>query len=208
MLQGVKNILFDLGGVLFHIDYMRTIDAFKKLGITDFDKHFTQHQQNDLFDSFETGKISSSIFVKELQKSLPDCSHQEIINAWNAMLIGLPQEHLKLLENLAKKYRLFLLSNANQIHIQFVNEYLQRNLNINSINQFFEKAYFSQEIGMRKPLKSTFEWVLKDANISAKETLFIDDTTQHIEGAKQAGLKTCHLESNEAIISLFPGITL
>ena len=58
MLKGVKNILFDLGGVLFHIDYQRTIDAFKKLGITDFEKHFTQHQQNDLFDAFETGKIS------------------------------------------------------------------------------------------------------------------------------------------------------
>ena len=122
MLQGVKNILFDLGGVLFHIDYQRTIDAFKKLGITDFEKHFTQYQQNDLFDSFETGKISSSIFVKELKEFLPSCSDQEIINAWNAMLIGLPQEYLKLLEELAKKYRLFLLSNANQIHIQFVND--------------------------------------------------------------------------------------
>ena len=208
MLEGVKNILFDLGGVLFHIDYQRTIDAFKKLGITDFEKHFTQHQQNDLFDAFETGKISSSVFVNALQKSLPNCSQQEIINAWNAMLIGLPQEYLKLLEDLGKNYRLFLLSNANQIHIQFVNEYLQKNLNITSINEFFEKAYFSQEIGMRKPHRSTFEWVLKDANILAEETLFIEDTAQHIKGAKQAGLKTHHLDSNTAIISLFPGTTL
>ena len=208
MLQGVKNILFDLGGVLFHIDYQRTIDAFKKLGITDFEKHFTQHQQNDLFDAFETGKISPAVFVKTLQKSLPDCSDKEIINAWNAMLIGLPQEYLKFLEDLGKKYRLFLLSNANEIHIQFVNEYLQKNLNIPSINQFFEKAYYSQEIGMRKPHKSTFEWVLNDANILAEETLFIEDTAQHIGGAKQAGLKTHHLESNSAIIWLFPGIAL
>ena len=124
------------------------------------------------------------------------------------MLIGLPNEYLKFLEGLGKKYRLFLLSNANEIHIQFVNDFLKNRYNIPSINKFFEKAYYSQEIGMRKPHKSTFQWVLKDANILAKETLFIEDTPHHIEGAKQAGLKTHHLESNSAIISLFPDITL
>ena len=208
MLKGVKNILFDLGGVLFHVDYKRTIDAFKSLGLTDFEKLFNQHQQNHLFDSFETGKISSKLFVKKLQEFLPGCSEQEIIVGWNAMLIGMPQEYLKLLENLKNKYRLFLLSNANKIHIQFVNEYLQKNLKINSINQFFEKTYYSHEIGLRKPHKSTFDWVIKDANILAEETLFIEDTTQHIVGAKKAGLKTHHLETNSAIISLFPGTTL
>ena len=208
MLKGVKNILFDLGGVLFHIDYQRTIDAFKKLGITDFEKHFTQHQQNDLFDAFELGKIKPEVFVKTLHESLPFCSDQEIIDAWNAMLIGLPNEYLKFLEILGEKYRLFLLSNANEIHIQFVNDFLKNRYNIPSINQFFEKAYYSQEIGMRKPHKSTFEWVLNDANILAKETLFIEDTAHHIEGAKQAGLKTHHLESNSAIISLFPDTAL
>tara|TARA_B100000900_G_scaffold416123_1_gene449264 strand:+ start:107 stop:733 length:627 start_codon:yes stop_codon:yes gene_type:complete len=208
MLKGVKNILFDLGGVLFHIDYQRTIDAFKNLGINDFEKYFTQHQQNDLFDAFETGKINQKVFVTTLQDSLPACSDQEIIDAWNAMLISLPQEYLKFLDRLSKKYRLFLLSNANNIHIQFVNTFLKENYNIPSINQFFERVYYSHEIGMRKPYKCTFKWVLKDANILAEETLFIEDTAQHIEGAKQAGLKTYHLESNTPIISLFPGTTL
>ena len=208
MLKGVKNILFDLGGVLFHIDYQRTIDAFKNLGINDFEKHFTQHQQDDLFDAFETGKINQKFFVKTLQDSLPACSYKEIVDAWNAMLITLPHEYLKFLDGLSKKYRLFLLSNANKIHIQFVNTFLKEHYNIPSINQFFEKAYYSHEIGMRKPHKYTFKWVLKDANILAEETLFIEDTTQHIEGAKQAGLKTYQLESNAPIISLFPGTTL
>ena len=204
----IKNILFDLGGVLFHIDYRRTIDAFKKLGISDFEKYFTQHQQCDLFDDFETGKISSELFLKTLQKSLPACSDQEIKNAWNAMLITLPQKYLKFLEDLGKNYRLFLLSNTNEIHIQFVNAFLKKGYNIPSINQFFEKAYYSHEIGMRKPHKTTFEWVLNDSNILAEETLFIEDTAQHIEGAIQAGLKTHHLDSNTAIISLFPDTAL
>ena len=101
---------------------------------------------------------------------------------------------MKFLECLGRKYRLFLLSNANEIHIQYVNDFLKNRYNIPSINQFFEKAYYSQEIGMRKPHKSTFQWVLKDANILAKETLFIEDNAHHIEGAKQAGLKTHHLD--------------
>ena len=208
MLRDVKNILFDLGGVLFHIDYQRTIDAFKNLGIHDFEQYFTQHQQNDFFNAYETGKIRTEVFIKTLQESLPACSNQEIVGAWNAMLIGLPQEYLKFLKGLGKKYRLFLLSNANEIHIEFVNAFLKKHYNIHSINQFFEKAYYSQEIGMRKPHKSTFDWVLKDANILAEETLFIEDTAQHIEGAKQAGLKTHHLKSNTGIISLFPDTTL
>ena len=175
MLKGINNILFDLGGVLFHIDYQRTINAFKKLGIADFEKRFTQHQQNDFFDAFETGKISQNVFINTLQKCLPACSDQEIINAWNAMLIGLPKQHLKILETLGKNYRLFLLSNANEIHIQFVNAFLKKRYNIPSIIQFFEKTYYSHEIGMRKPHISTFEWVLKDSNILAEETLFIED---------------------------------
>ena len=208
MLQGVKNILFDLGGVLFHIDYQRTIKAFQKLGLTDFEAHFTQHQQNDLFDAFETGKVSAKYFVGELQKLLPHCSEQQIIDAWNTMLIGIPKENLDLLEKLSIDYRLFLLSNANSLHIQFVNVFLQKTYGIASMNGFFEKAFYSYEIGMRKPHKETFEWVMNDACIKANETLFIDDTAQHIVGAKASGLKTHHLESNSAIISLFPDIAL
>ena len=130
MLQGVKNILFDLGGVLFHIDYQRTIKAFQKLGLTDFEAHFTQHQQNDVFDAFETGKISAHYFVDELQKLLPHCSEQQIIDAWNAMLIGIPKENLDLLEKLSNNYRLFLLSTTNVLHIQVANAYLKKTYEI------------------------------------------------------------------------------
>ena len=125
MLKGVKNILFDLGGVLFHIDYNRTIDAFKELGITNFKKYFTQHQQCELFDAFETGKISAELFVKTIQKLSANCANQEIIDAWNAMLVDLPKENLNFLVALSENYRLFLLSNTNEIHIQFVNAFLK-----------------------------------------------------------------------------------
>lgn len=208
MLTAIKNILFDLGGVLFHIDYQKSIDAFKALGVSDFETHFTQHQQNDLFDAFETGKVSAADFINALKPLIPHCREEEIIAAWNAMLIGLPKENLELLKQLSQKYRLFLLSNANEIHIEFVNASLQQQHGIENINHYFEKAYYSQEIGMRKPHKATFDWVMKDAGIKAEETLFIEDTAQHIAGAKCAGLKTHHLKSNSTLNTLFPGIAL
>lgn len=208
MAEAVKNILFDLGGVLFHIDYQRTIDAFKALGLAGFEAHFTQDQQNKLFDDFETGKITSEAFIQAWKPLLPQRSEKEITAAWNAMLLGLPKENLAFLKQLSQQYRLFLLSNTNDIHIQFVNAFLQQQYGINNINGFFEKTYYSQEIGLRKPHKETFDWVLKDAGIIAEETLFIEDSAQHIAGAKRTGLKTHHLESNSALTTLFPGIAL
>jgi glucose-1-phosphatase len=208
MKKEIKNILFDLGGVLFHLDYQRTIQAFQDLGFNEFKDYFTQFKQNPLFDAFETGKISSEVFISELQKELPEASSTEIINAWNAMLIGIPSHKLQLLKELGKHYRLFMLSNANEIHLDFVNQHLKEVHGISCIKPLFEKAFYSQEIGLRKPHATTFEWVLKEAGIQAEETLFIEDTIQHIEGAKSVGLHTHHLKSNEEFSPLFPGIAL
>src|ERR1041385_8056059 len=113
----MKNIIFDLGGVLLNLDMRKTRTAFHELGMTDFDNHFTQAKQSGIFDLFDCGKISPEEFRKELKKHLPNhISDEQIDAAWNAMLNDLPAERLKLLRQLAKKYRLFLLSNTNEIH--------------------------------------------------------------------------------------------
>ena len=203
MLKEVKNILFDLGGVLFHLDYNKTINEFIKLGATHFETIFTQHQQQELFNNFETGKVDSTCFINELQKEIPACSERELINAWNAMLLGMPYENLKLLQTIQGRYRLFLLSNANTLHISEVNRQLKNTFNINDLDNLFEKAYYSHKIGKRKPHVETFNWVIEDANIKAEETLFIEDSIQHIEGAKKAGLQTLHLKTNDSITSFF-----
>ena len=96
----INNILFDLGGVLYHIDYCTTIKAFENLGIKNFHEHFSQQQQNNLFDRLETGKISDEEFIKEMKVLLPNCTKEKIIDAWNALLIGIPQENIQLLKDL------------------------------------------------------------------------------------------------------------
>ena len=202
-MTAIKNILFDLGGVLYHIDYGLTIKSFEKLGIKNFHEHFSQQQQNNLFDRLETGKISDEDFIKEMKALLPHCTREEIINAWNALLIGLPQENLQLLKDLSKQYRLFLLSNTNSIHINRINKLLNKDYNLKSLDPLFDKVYLSHQIGLRKPNSETFEWVLKDAGILAQETLFVEDSIQHIEIANKLGIQTQLWVSNEPFKGFF-----
>lgn len=204
----IKNILFDLGGVLYHISYLKTIEAFKNLGIENAVNIYSQKQQSQLFDLFETGKINEENFFFELKQLSPLTTTEELKKAWNSMLLGMPKEYLQLLKNLKKKYNLYLLSNANVTHIKHVKADLQTNNGIDNLESLFDKAYFSQEIGMRKPHAETFKWVLEDAKIKAHETLFIEDSIQHIEGAKLAGLHCCHISSNKGLTEAFLGKAL
>ena len=114
-----------------------------------------------MFDRLEKGKISDEDFIKEMKVLLPHCTREKIINAWNALLIGLPKENIQLLQSSFKKYRLFLLSNTNSIHINHINKLLYKNYNLKSLDSLFDKIYLSHQIGKRKPNSETFEWVLK-----------------------------------------------
>jgi putative hydrolase of the HAD superfamily len=202
-MKDIKNILFDLGGVLYHIDYNLTKVAFEKLGVNDFNTHYSQQQQNKLFDNLETGKISSKEFISKMLEILPHSSEEDIVDAWNALLIGFTKENLKLLEYLSDKYKLYLLSNTNAIHIEKINSELQDLFGYTAVDEFFEKTYLSHEIGRRKPDVETFEWLLKDAGIKAEETLFIEDSIQHVESADKVGIKTVLWSSNKPITAFF-----
>ena len=200
----IKNILFDLGGVLYHIDYSLTIKAFEKLGIKEFHKHFSQQQQNNLFDRLETGSVNPEKFFEEMMVLLPNCTKKQIIDAWNALLLDIPQENIRLLKKLSKKYKLYLLSNTNSIHIERINEQLYEKYGLKNLNPLFDAVFLSHEIGMRKPNTETFEYVLDEAGIEARETLFIEDSIQHIESANIVGIQTRLWKSNKPLSGLFP----
>lgn len=203
-LDGVKNIIFDLGGVILNIDYLKTEKAFKNLGILNFDEIYSQAKQTNLFNDLETGKIGENEFCEKLN-SLTDSnfSNKEIIECWNAMLLDLPKERIELLNNLKSKFRIFLLSNTNEIHLKAFNKTIKDNYKPNLFNELFENHYFSHSLKMRKPHPETFTKVLELNNLKASETFFIDDSIQHIEGANKAGLKTYFLTPDEDILSLF-----
>lgn len=198
-----KAIIFDLGGVLLNIDYNKSKSAFETLGITDFDMHFSQLSQSHLFDRYEKGEVSSASFRNELkQESEIDCSDQELDHAWNAMLLDFPIHRLQLLENISQKIPLYLFSNTNEIHIKQFKIKLEEWGILNRFEEVFTKIYYSFEFSNRKPDPSSFERILKENNLEASQTLFIDDSPQHIEGAKKVGLHTVLLESTLDITNL------
>lgn len=199
----IKNIIFDLGGVILNIDYNKTIESFKSLGIPGFELLFTQAKQEHLFDKYETGEIHSNDFLSGLKAKMPSTvSKEDIQEAWNDMLLDLPAERLDLLNKLKSKYRTALLSNTNEIHLQAFHEIIKRENQIDSLTPFFQSVYYSCQMGLRKPDPSIFLHVCNQEQFEPSETLFIDDSLQHVEGAKKAGLKAVHLDGM-TIIDLF-----
>lgn len=186
----VKNIIFDLGGVLLNIDYMLTQKAFEDLGVQDAGGVYSQAAQRTLFDDFETGRINTVNFLEGLKEFCPNgVSSAQLQEAWNAMLLDFPAHRLTLLHRMKERYRIFLLSNTNAIHFEGFNRIILEQHGIDNFASLFHKAYYSHELGMRKPDAEIFEWVLKDQGLAKEETVFIDDSIQHVEGAQTTGLK-------------------
>lgn len=181
----MNNIIFDLGGVILNLDYQETVRAFKKI-IPNLDDSTFYGKENQLefFSLYETGKITTQDFLARFNSQYnSQLSLEEFKKAWNAMLFDIPKSRLNLLSSLKPK-RLFLLSNINEIHEDAVGD----------LTPYFEKVYYSHRIGLRKPNPEIFKLVLKENNLDLHDTLFIDDSEQHIRGAQSIGLQSIHLK--------------
>ena len=195
-----KNIIFDLGGVLLDLDFQRSIDAFEKLGLNNFETMFSQFKADELFAKLETGHLTEAAFYAAVKKRTEkEITDAEIDHAWNALILNFRIESLALLEKLAADYKLFLLSNTNSIHLTYFKKLFTKQTGKPLLDAYFNKAWYSNEVGLRKPGAEIFEFALKDENLLATETLFIDDTLINIETAHKLGFKTHHLLSTERI---------
>jgi len=206
-MKNYKAIIFDLGGVILNIDYLLTINEFEKLGIENASNFYSKKVQNPIFDKIEVGAISSKEFMAALKKKCNNTSLEQVENAWNAMLSDLPQNRLTLIKKLKNKYKIFLLSNTNKIHMQA----FQNKIGVKTWGEFsalFDKMYLSFEIGFRKPDKSAFKIILKENSLKPNEVLFIDDSPQHIETAKRLGMNCYYLLDEEDVTTIFPDIIL
>ncbi|TSJ39661.1 HAD family phosphatase [Mucilaginibacter corticis] len=191
-MKPIKNIIFDYGNVIFNIDFNRVAAAWKKLGITNADEFYGHRQQDDVFNALERGQISPAAFrdrIRELTHK-PELTDEQIDDAWNQIFVGIPKGNHEILQQIKDKYRTFLLSNINAIHYDYVHDYLKREYNMVDNSHLFEKTYYSHLVGKRKPDAEIFEQVLHENNLDPAETLFIDDSPQHLETAKKLGLQT------------------
>ena len=202
--HNIRNIVFDFGGVICNIDFRLSELKFKELGFKGFNPSYSVDGGEDVFRRLEGGKISIPEFSGILKKYLtPDVTDEEVLEAWNAMILNIPSHRVKLLEAVRKSYRIFILSNSNEVHY---NKYLgdfSKNYGYHSFTSLFEKTWFSFQIHLQKPSKEIFEYVIRDGNLDPFETLFVDDSLQHIEAAGNVGLRTYHLRPPEEISGLF-----
>lgn len=204
MQQPYDTILLDLGGVLIDVDYHATARAFRALGHPDFDRLYSKAQQDHLFDGFETGALSPTQFRDRIRQVLdPSLSDAAIDANWNAMLGSVPPARIELVSRLKARYQVLLLSNTNAIHVPAFEAIIERENGITDFKALFHGAYYSCEIGKRKPEAASYRHVLERHEADPTRTLFIDDSIQHVHGARAAGLHAEHLElANEDVIGL------
>lgn len=194
----IKTLLFDFGDVFLNLDKEATFRELQKLGLNVFKPEMEQ-----LNDAYEKGELTSNEFVEYYQKWFPQANRQSIVDAWNAILLDFPKHRIEFIENLAasKKHQLLLLSNTNEIHIDWVKnniEYYER------FKRCFEKFYLSHEIGYRKPDVEVFEFVLNENNIQPEKLFFVDDTKTHTDTANKLGIHVWNLNPNtDDITELF-----
>lgn len=194
----IDTIIFDFGDIFINLDKEATISGLKKLGMTEWNSEFDR-----LNLMFETGDISHGDFLAGFQEQLPDASIDEILDAWNAVLLDFPLYRLEFLQMLSKKYRLFLLSNTDSIHI----ETFENKTGVSFYSDFyqcFEKVYFSFEIGKRKPNPEAYQYIINKHELSPKRTLFVDDKKENTDAAAALGIHVWNLQvGKEDVVDLF-----
>lgn len=195
----INNIIFDFGDVFINLNKQATLSKLQALGIKEVTPKMIQ-----INEAYETGDISTDSFIAFYKKLLPSCSSEQLIAIWNAIILDFPEYRLEFLEQLCqlKKYRLFLLSNTNHLHIQYVIQTMGKE-RYNRFKNCFEQFYLSHEIGLRKPNQEVYNFVLSTNKLDTAQTLFIDDTTENTEAAKSLGLKTWNINPlKEDVIQL------
>lgn len=186
-LSGIKNIVFDFGNVVMDIDFQKTIDEFKSIGFKDVEQFLKDYRSLGFFSDYQEGKISDKEFISKIKEiGHLNLNNQIIIDAWNAMLLDYDLQRIDFLKKLRKKYKIYLLSNTNNLHYE---NFAFRVPHSNSIDELFDKTYYSHTLQQSKPSVEIYNCVMTDAKINPSESLFIDDLQENIEGAKNAGMK-------------------
>ncbi len=198
----IRNIVFDLGGVLIDLDTTGCSEAFSNLGFNMPDDLVKRFHGEDIFNLYETGSISTNDFLHKLaDESAMEVTHEQLSSAWNSMLGPLRISSLDFLKTLKQQYHLYLLSNTNELHEVSVKRKLL-DAGLPPIDSMFIKPYFSHKIHLRKPGREIFEYVVSNAGILPEETLFIDDTALNLPNAAEVGIRTYLLTAGSRIENL------
>lgn len=200
MMENIRNLIFDLGNVILNIDTKLSEIAFAKYGMNDFEKLYTLASQNELFDRLEVGSITENEFYDEFRR-VTGCKldNKTLEQCWDALIMDFPSARIEMLKRLKNegKYRTFILSNTNIIHYRFYTAMLKRTRGVDGLESLVEHAYFSHEIGLKKPNRDIFDYVVEHSHIKPEESIFIDDNEANIKAANALGFNTIFLKDND-----------
>ena len=195
----IKNLIFDFGDVFINLDKAGAMQNALDL----FEVETLPEELVAINTLYEQGLLTTEEFIEFYQENFPKLTEDDIRIAWNFILRDFPIERLEFLQQLAvkKDYKLILLSNTNELHIDWIKRKVKF---YNDFKSCFDAFYLSHEIQLRKPNANIYEFVLRENNIKAEESLFIDDTLENTEAAKQLGIHVWNIdETKEDIINLF-----
>ena len=199
----IRNIVFDLGGVLVDLDFKAAINGLQEAGFANVKEQLMAFDRGGIFQKFEVGEITADEFRTAIREnSTVTLTDEEVDNLWNAMLLEIPREKLELILHLRGKYMVYLLSNTNSIHWDYVckNAFNYRGFRV---EDYFEETFLSYEMHLAKPDKAIFEKVLSDANLLAEETLFIDDSEANCKAAQEVGIHAHHYHVGDDLSKIF-----
>ena len=204
----IKNIIFDFGGVLLNLDYQRTFDELGQLMGHNLSLTDMPADMQEVYLRYERGELQSENFMWHIQKLAKRQITQphKIIKAWNAMLLGWNADRLPWLLSLRERYQVYLLSNTNDLHIKWVHKDLKQQHNITDFEcTYFDNVYYSHEVGMQKPTAAIYELVLSDNDLSAAETIFVDDNAANVAAAAALGITAIQHDPSTEIMEQLPG---
>jgi len=200
--RNIRNLLFDLGGVILDIDVNATKKLFYELGLPSMFLQYPENMVTDVFYKYETGKLDTAGFMDEVRMiSGLDLSDDEISRAWTAMLVGIPKERVVLLDKLKERYSLFMLSNTSPLHVPVFEQMYLDGAGV-SMHAVFTRIYYSFEIGYHKPDIEAWEYVIRDSGIEPGETLFLDDNIHNIKVSQELGFRAIHIHERTSLMNL------
>ncbi len=203
--SSVKNLIFDLGGVILNLSVNHTLEAFSSVSGHTIDSIKEQFYSRSEFAQYEKGLITDAEFRDFVRDVFSiTVNDQTIDRCWNAMLLQIPLANLELLKRLKNEYSIYLLSNTNNIHLNYIQTKLLPADGENVLlDNYFHRAYYSHRMKKRKPDPEIFEQVLQENGLKADESLFLDDLEPNIASAKALGIKTLHVPTSDYILTYF-----
>ncbi|MCE2822043.1 MAG: HAD family hydrolase [Bacteroidota bacterium] len=186
----IKNVIFDFGNVLFDLDLPSIERNLQQLMGSGFEQAREKLLRNRVFELYETGGMTSAEFLDHIRMSAPEPPAPEVVrDIWNSIFLEMPAHRFTMLQELRQKYKVFLLSNINELHERWIADYMVRVHGIHDYeSRYFDGVYFSHLIRLRKPDTAIYEYVLADAELNPAESVFFDDVEANIEGARTVGI--------------------